>query len=270
LAKDLFSNQASDYAKYRPTYPKELFEYIVAFVQNKTMAWDCATGNGQAAGLLSGYFEKVIATDISKAQLENAVQKNNISYQISPAEKTPFPDNSFDLITVATAYHWFEHKAFYKEATRVGKNNCVVAAWTYGSLNANDKKLNQIYQHFYQNIIKTYWEPERKHVDENYETVPFDFTSLPSNIFYSNYQWTKDQFIGYIETWSAVQKYKKINGESPLLQIAEELDQAWKHNELKEIIFSIYLRIGRIKKPPSPKGGIRTKTIIPSLVDKGK
>ncbi|HVE60450.1 MAG TPA: class I SAM-dependent methyltransferase, partial [Chitinophagaceae bacterium] len=147
MAKDLFSTQANAYAQYRPTYPKELFEYIVSFVENKTTAWDCATGNGQAAAILSGYFEKVIATDISQAQLKNAVEKDNISYQISTAEKTPFPDDSFDLITVATAYHWFDHTAFHKEATRVGKNNCVVAAWTYGSLNTNDKKLNEIYQH---------------------------------------------------------------------------------------------------------------------------
>jgi ubiquinone/menaquinone biosynthesis C-methylase UbiE len=248
MAKDLFSNQANEYAKYRPTYPKELFEYIISFVENKTTAWDCATGNGQAAGVLSGYFEKVIATDISEAQLKNAVEKDNISYQISTAEKTAFPDDSFDLITVATAYHWFDHTAFYKEATRVGKNNCVVAAWTYGSLNANDKKLNEIYQHFYQNIIKSYWETERKYVDENYETVPFDFTPLPSNIFYSNYKWTKKQFIGYIETWSAVQKYTNLNGESPLLQIEEELDHAWNDTDGKEIVFLIYLRMGSIRK----------------------
>lgn len=248
MTKDLFSNQANAYVKYRPGYPKELFEYIISFVKNKTTAWDCATGNGQAAAVLSEYFEKIIATDISEAQLQNAVQKDDISYQISPAEKTPFPDNSFDLITVATAYHWFDHKAFYKEATRVGKKDCVVAIWAYTSLILNDKNLNSIYQHFYQKIIKSYWEPERRYVDEQYETIPFDFKPLPSKKFQSNYQWTKDQFKGYIETWSAVQKYKKLNGESPLLQIAEELGHTWTDKEIKEINFSIHLRMGRISK----------------------
>ena len=248
MAKDLFSNQANEYAKYRPTYPIELFEYILSFVENKIIAWDCATGNGQAAGALSRYFEKVIATDISEAQLQNVIQKDNISYQISQAEKTTFPDNSFDLVTAATAYHWFDHKAFYKEATRVGKNRCVVAIWTYTTLISNDENLNKLYQHFYQKIIKAYWEPERKYVDEKYETVDFDFSPLPSKIFYSDYHWTKEQFKGYIETWSAVQKYKKLNGESPLLQIAEVLDQTWPNNEIKVISFSIHLRIGRIEK----------------------
>src|SRR3954468_4081905 len=101
MAKDLFSKQSDVYAKFRPTYPKELFEYILSFVQQRNSAWDCATGNGQAAVMLSDYFKNVEATDISEAQLANAVQKENINYRISPAEQTPFDDNTFDLVTVA-------------------------------------------------------------------------------------------------------------------------------------------------------------------------
>ncbi|MES1225625.1 MAG: methyltransferase domain-containing protein [Bacteroidota bacterium] len=105
MAKDLFSVQSADYAKYRPNYPVELIEYILGFVIEKKLAWDCATGNGQAAILLSNYFEKVIATDLSENQLLQAVPKENISYSISRAGETAFADNSFDLITIAQAYH---------------------------------------------------------------------------------------------------------------------------------------------------------------------
>ncbi len=105
-----------------------------------------------------------------------------------------------------------------------------------------------LYNHFYQKIIKSYWEAERRYVDEKYKTIPFDFMPLPSKVFYSKYQWTKDQFKGYIETWSAVQKYKKLNGKSPLLQIEKELDEAWNDTEEKEIVFSMYLRMGSINK----------------------
>ena len=65
MAKDLFSNQASLYAQYRPGYPPGLFEYILQHVKGKQQAWDCATGNGQAAVELAKYFDKVMATDIS-------------------------------------------------------------------------------------------------------------------------------------------------------------------------------------------------------------
>lgn len=191
MPKDLFSTQASIYSKYRPTYPKELYEYIISFVKDKDVAWDCATGNGQAAQILAEYFKMVIATDISKEQIQNAVQKLNIEYRVLPAEKTFFPDNTFDLITIATAYHWLKWNQFFTEATRVGKNNCVVAIWTYYTLSTADEVLNNLYEHFYQNITGGYWQNERRYVDEKYVTVPFNFTPLPSKQFFSKMQWTR-------------------------------------------------------------------------------
>jgi len=105
MAKDLFSTQSDLYAKYRPTYPKELYDHILSFVKEKNTAWDCATGNGQAAVVLADHFKKVVATDISSAQIDKAVIKENIEYLVCPAESNPFTDNTFDLVTVAQAYH---------------------------------------------------------------------------------------------------------------------------------------------------------------------
>jgi ubiquinone/menaquinone biosynthesis C-methylase UbiE len=166
MAKDLFSEQSKLYAQFRPTYPKELFDYILQFVEERKTAWDCATGNGQAATALAEYFEKVEASDISEAQISNAVKRENIEYHICSAETTPFRDNNFDLITVAQAYHWLNWKEFYIEAIRVGKPNAVVAIWTYNTLFSNDEKLNAIIRHFYLDITGLYWDKERKYVDE--------------------------------------------------------------------------------------------------------
>src|SRR5262245_31315897 len=103
--KDLFSKQANIYAAFRPTYPKELYDFIFSRVEKNHKAWDCATGNGQVAGYLANYFDKVYATDISQQQLDNAVKRDNITYSVSPGEKTSFEDQQFDLITVAQALH---------------------------------------------------------------------------------------------------------------------------------------------------------------------
>ena len=111
-AKDLFSAQSKEYASSRPTYPRALFEFIVGLVDEKNLAWDCATGNGQAALVLTDYFKQVIASDISARQLENARQESNIKYQIFRAEDTPLKDNSVDLITIAQALHWFDLDRF--------------------------------------------------------------------------------------------------------------------------------------------------------------
>src|SRR5207245_7750338 len=45
--KDHFSKQAADYAKFRPRYPRELFEYLGNIAPSRQLAWDCGTGNGQ-------------------------------------------------------------------------------------------------------------------------------------------------------------------------------------------------------------------------------
>ena len=77
---DHFSQQAKDYSKYRPQYPLELFSYLAGLASNHDFAWDCATGNGQAALGLSTYFNEVIATDASEAQIKNATPHKNINY----------------------------------------------------------------------------------------------------------------------------------------------------------------------------------------------
>src|SRR5688572_5337465 len=134
LMKDYFSSQSKAYASFRPTYPKALYDFIFRHVSTKGTAWDCATGNGQVASYLSGYFDEVYATDISQQQLDQADKKKNVFYSITPAERTAFENDQFDLITVAQALHWFDRDKFYAEAVRVAKPNAILAVWGYAML----------------------------------------------------------------------------------------------------------------------------------------
>ena len=248
MAKDLFSKQSDLYAKYRPTYPKELFEYIISFVNNRGTAWDCATGNGQAASMLAEYFSKVIATDISAAQIEKAIPKENIEYSVCPAESTPFADNSFDLVTVAQAYHWIKWDAFRKEVIRVCKHGAVIAVWMYYNHNTHDEKITAAVRRFHDTITKPYWDYERKYVEDKYETVEFDYSLLPVKRFESVLQWSLDDLIGYVSSWSAIQKFIKTNGYSPVPELKDELTKLWPEGEIKKVSFPIYLKLGRISK----------------------
>jgi ubiquinone/menaquinone biosynthesis C-methylase UbiE len=247
MAKDLFSKQAETYARYRPTYPQELFDHILQQVPQRRQAWDCGTGNGQAARVLADHFDEVQASDISDAQLKNAVRRPNIHYYNCPAEQTPFADDSFDLITVATAYHWLDWKKFKAEATRVGRPQAIVAIWAYNLVIAEDEAIHKLIRHFYYDVVKSYWDPERRYVEESYTTVEFDFDPLPSKDFESRVQWSREELVGYLESWSAVQNYIKKNNTSPLDQIREELHNLWPgSNERKNFTFPIFLRMGRV------------------------
>jgi ubiquinone/menaquinone biosynthesis C-methylase UbiE len=248
MSKDRFSDQANAYALYRPVYPKALFDYIVSFVKEKDVAWDCATGNGQSAIPLSNYFKRVIASDISQKQLDQAPVRDNIEYVKCSAEETPFSENVFDLITISQAYHWMNWSKFHTEANRVGKNECVVAVWMYDLISSEEEKINLLIRHFYKNITGPYWDEERKHVDNNYSSVQFDFAPLPVKDFFIETEFTLEQLLGYFSTWSATQNFIKANGYSPVDEIKSESIALWNDEQAKHFYFPLVLKLGKIIK----------------------
>ena len=60
---DHFSALAGDYCRYRPQYPPDLFAYLASLAPARQHAWDCATGNGQAALGLAPWFQRVTASE---------------------------------------------------------------------------------------------------------------------------------------------------------------------------------------------------------------
>src|SRR5437773_12056929 len=104
--KDHFSKQAADYAKFRPRYPRELFEYLGSVAPSRALAWDCATGSGQAALELAEVFDRVIATDASERQIANAQPHERVEYRVAPAEESGGGSGSSDRIMGAQAVAW--------------------------------------------------------------------------------------------------------------------------------------------------------------------
>lgn len=232
--KDNFSGQSANYRKYRPDYPSSLYDYIFCHVKNFDHAWDCATGNGQAARQLARVFKQVEASDISRRQLENVHQALNINYHICPAESTPFKDNQFDLVTVAQALHWFDFGRFFKEIKRVLKPSGVMAVWAYGLLTVSPP-VDELITDFYSNVIGPYWDDERKHVDSKYSEINFPFKQVRENIFFMHKHWSLSTLVGYIKTWSSVEKYIKVNGHDPVAPLESSLSNIWPGGKLKMV-----------------------------------
>lgn len=245
MNKDLFSGHAAGYAKYRPHYPRELIDYIVSFTSEQTRAWDAATGNGQAAIVLADHFKEIYATDISSEQLEHAEEKPNIHYSIGPAEETSFPSHHFDLVTMAQAYHWINASAFRKEVLRVARPGGVVAIWGYHLISSESQELNSLIRKFYSKT-GPYWEKERKHVDESYNHIEFDFPPLPSSEFFIDVDWSLEQFAGYLQSWSAIRKMISLTSTDPVNELLPALKKFWQGNETLPFRFPIFLKMGRI------------------------
>ena len=246
--KDKFSQQAATYAQFRPDYPSELYDFILQNTDNQGVAWDCATGNGQAAKVLARHFEKVYATDISQKQIDNAVQVDNICYSVQSAEQTNFEHNTFDLITVAQAIHWFEWDKFYAEVQRVAKPNATLAVWGYSMPQVQDDKINQELQDFYKNETGPYWDFERRHIDAHYATIPFPFEQIKTPQYQIKVEWDLAMLEGYLNSWSATQNFIKMNGYNPVDGFIVKMKTLWKEKEIKTTIFPVFLKLSKFLK----------------------
>ena len=243
--QDHFSRQSAMYLKARPTYPDELFGYLANLAPAKELCWDCATGNGQAAISIAQYFKHVIATDGSAQQIEKGIQRPNIEYKVATAEHSGLANHSADLITVATAAHWFNHEAFYKEAERVTKPNGILAVWTYSEARISPA-IDELMEWFMYDLLHDYWPDGRWYVRGRYETLPFPFEQLSTPDFFCNMNWSRRQWLNYIQSWSAYNNYVAAQGTDPLELLLPELQILWPGDDIKPVVWNLHLKCARL------------------------
>jgi SAM-dependent methyltransferase len=241
--KDHFSRQSEHYARYRPEYPADLFLYLSSVSPRKCLAWDCATGSGQSAVGLSRYFEKVIATDASRQQIDHAREAENIEYRLAKAENSRLEISSVDLITVAQALHWFDLDAFFREADRVLKPGGILAVWTYALMKVSPE-VDAVIKRFHSQVVGAYWPPERAMVDNRYEGIKFPFKPLQPPELKMSTSWDLEHFRGYLNSWSATQRFHTLNNSDPLDLIRDDLNKAWgKVSYKREITWPLTLKV---------------------------
>ncbi|XP_001232694.1 putative methyltransferase DDB_G0268948 [Gallus gallus] len=231
MATQMFegTQHAAVYLKYRFAPGKELKDIILAYLQEKApsctqLAVDVGCGSGQGTAFLADRFAKVVGTDISQAQIQEAKaapSPPNISYLVCPAEELPFEDGSVDLLASFTAAHWFDIGKFMNEVKRVLRPGGCVAISTYTidmSLHYRDcsEKLTQIFREAWDQLLK-YSHSRIKHVLEDYkeifEALPFPDKKRITNI-YDKIPMTVAGVVGYLESASPYQVFMKNDPEA--------------------------------------------------------
>ena len=241
--KDHFSVQSAGYARHRPHYPDELFTYL-AGLAGRRLAWDCATGNGQAAIALARYFDRVVATDASRAQIDAATAHPAVSYRVATAEASGLDNDSADLVTVGQALHWFDTARFFAEASRVLVAGGILAAWCY-ELCTVCPACDSIVQRLYTVIVGPFWPKERHLIEDRYAGIEFPGVALAPPCFEMTAKWTADDMLGYLRTWSASQRYLREHGEDPIELVEKELRRAW-GSALRTVRWPLTVRVTRL------------------------
>jgi SAM-dependent methyltransferase len=225
--QDHFSAVSGNYAAFRPRYPPELFDWLAGVAPGRGLAWDCACGSGQASGDLAGHFSRVVATDLSASQLEEAPPHPRIEYRVAVAEAGGLPAAAVDVVTVAQALHWFKLDHFYAEVRRVLRPGGVLAAWCYGICQVADPEVDPGLQDFYHRVVGPYWPPERKLVEDGYRSLPFPAPELAAPPLTLVHEWSLDTLLGYVRSWSATARYLRAVGADPVPPLAADLGRVW-------------------------------------------
>ncbi|KAM9009928.1 putative methyltransferase [Ara ararauna] len=241
MATQMFEarGHAAIYQKYRFAPGKELQRTILSYLREKgtnsaELVVDVGCGSGQGTRFLAEHFKKVVGTDISEAQIQEAREgpsMPNVSYSVCPAEELPFTDASVDLLTSFTAAHWFDLEKFMREAKRVVRPGGCVAISTYTvdmSLRYGkcSEKLTQVFRELWDVLLK-YSHQRIKHVLEDYkeifEALPFPDKKRITDIL-DKIPMTVAGVVGYLESSSPYQAFLKSDPEAAkaLLQETEK------------------------------------------------
>ncbi|KAJ4979775.1 hypothetical protein NE237_010555 [Protea cynaroides] len=259
---DLFDINANLYVDVRPTYPPELLEFITSKTSGSDLVWDVGTGSGQAAFALAKIFKNVVGTDTSQQQLSFAPKIPNVRFQQTPANMTMAEleshvasQGTVDLVTIAQAYHWFDHQSFNQQVKWVLKNpNGVFAAWGYSEPKVNDA-VDAVCTRMEKEITGPYWaQPPRTYVDNKYMNIDFPFEPVEGEERTGPFEFEAiksmdlESYLSYIRTWSGYQTALGQGVELLTDDVVKDFEKAWGGDKTikKTVRYPIFMRLGRV------------------------
>lgn len=245
-SQNFFGPQAAKYAESRPRYPRPLFNYLAVVSRGTRLAWDCATGNGQAAVGLAERFTRVVATDASAEMVAKAIPHPRVTYHVAKYA-SGLPDGSANLVTVAQALHWLEIDPLVCEARRVLVPGGVFAAWCYG-LCRIEPRIDEVVDLFYRVTLGSFWSPGRRLVEDGYRSIPLPLDEIVPPPIEMEEEWTMPRLLAFVRTWSAVSKCVAARGEEPMRAFEEALHERWGMPMLRrKIRWPLHFRIGHLR-----------------------
>jgi SAM-dependent methyltransferase len=189
------SASAQKYLQHRPGYEAKLIDLIISHHTSSggelNLVLDVGCGPGIATRSLAPHFQHAIGADPGQSMIETAKtvpcstkSGEPITYEVSAAEAlsglsalkkfSTDGSGSVDLITAATAAHWFDMPRFWGEAAKILKPGGSVIFWCHGGYNVdpnstpNGTKLQEWFKKFEQETIAPYELPGNKIARELY------------------------------------------------------------------------------------------------------
>jgi SAM-dependent methyltransferase len=133
--RDRFTATVDNYEKFRPSYPAELIDWVLALAGPRPKILDIGCGTGISTRLFAGRGLDVVGVDPNESMLARAIAAGGATYRKGEAAATGLEDRSVDLIVGGQAFHWFDLGPTFREFRRILKPDGWCAAfWNVRSL----------------------------------------------------------------------------------------------------------------------------------------
>jgi SAM-dependent methyltransferase len=241
-----FADGGADYARYRPTYPRELAAALAGLAPAGALAVDVGCGTGQLSRLLAAAGLEVLGVDASPGQLAHAERRPGVRFVAGSAEALPVRERVAGLVVAAQAAHWFALRPFWAEVRRVVVADGAVALVTYGTPEL-DEAVDAVFRRFYADVIGPWWPPERRHVETGYAAFDFPFTPLALPALAIEREWPCAAFLGYVATFSAVKAARRAGAGAAIDAFADDVRRAWGDpGRPRRVRWPLTVRAGRV------------------------
>jgi hypothetical protein len=122
-----------------------------------------------------------------------------------------------------------------------------LAVWCYGLL-TEPAEIAAAVAAFSAQVVGSWWPPRRRHIDTGYADLEFPFALLPAPPpLVMTADWTLAELLGYVGTWSAVDRCRAATGADPVTRLARDLSPLWSDaGERRRLAWPLHVRAGQV------------------------
>ena len=187
------------------------------------------------------------ATDIDDEQIRQAPKHAQISYAQGPAHQSGLPQDCVDVITAATALHWFDHEKFWRETRRVARKGAIFCAWTYHRAET-DSDVQRALIDPLADILEPYWSDGNRLSWRWYSQqelrLPFEILPVPE--FACTLHWSPAQIAAFVRSWSANRK-ARLDGHAEALDRIEQDALAELGEDARDFVLPLHVIAARVR-----------------------
>ena len=255
-----FNTVATSYERIRPGYPEELYRTVFAYhpMGAGSHAVEVGIGGGQATLPVLETGCDVTAVEYG-GQLARICREKFHSFPgfsviTGRFEETCLPDEAFDLVYSASAFHWIPEETGYSKVFRILKPGGAFARFANHPYRAKDnpdlfRAINEVYAKYYYTYYKDKKQPEKypeyteKQAADRAETAAkYGFTDIQYALFYRTRTLSADDYRSLIGTYSDHIAMEESIRERFLDEIAETIHR---HGGFISVFDTIDLQLAR-------------------------